>query len=76
MALQMRLNCEFCDKDLPPDSEEARSHLHYRKEEISQALRARLEDIPPEENRSCESAITIIVHQRTFSLASDFSDQR
>jgi hypothetical protein len=24
MALQLRPNCEYCDKDLPPDSSEAR----------------------------------------------------
>jgi len=24
MALQLRPNCEYCDKDLPPDSTEAR----------------------------------------------------
>ena len=24
MALQLRPNCEYCDKDLPPDAEEAR----------------------------------------------------
>ena len=48
MALQMRPNCEFFDKDVAPDSEEARARLFYTKEEIAM-LTARLESVPPAE---------------------------
>jgi uncharacterized protein len=61
MALQLRPNCEYCDKDLPPSATDARIcsyectfcadkrvHLKYSRDDVA-AHAARVKSIPPEQ---------------------------
>ena len=56
MALQLRPNCEYCDKDLPPDATEARI-CSYECTFCADCVETKLEKCPPElRRRVCAAA--------------------